>query len=334
MFGSRGRGGRRHRPDAEAEADEAAGAIAGRVWRGPYDLDDAPGDGIHRIDLGSLAVPVPAGVTVDVLPAVDAPPAVGVPLAADGLPVVGVLLAEREAVAVVTAGRAVLTIVAYAAPKSRGLWDDVRAGLAAAVPPAVAPAELAEVPADPAADASPGVPGAFAEVVGECGPELRLTVAVGEQPWQVRVLGFDGPRWFLRATLAAPVTAMAEADVLLAAVLRRVIVLRGTRAVPSGAALPLRRPAEHDDELLVGLLGLAGTEPAVDEQRTPAAATGEGARRDDVTGRVNALHDALDEALGRVRPTGTLALDARGLDFAPMRAPIAGLGDVRLIAWG
>lgn len=306
-------------------------------WRGPFDLDDAPSDGHRRVDLGSLAVPVPAGVTIDVLPADSA--------SADGGPAGGTS-GERGALAVVTAGRAVLTLAAYAAPKSHGLWDDVRAGLAASAPAVLAAA------------APPGVPGPVEEAIGDCGPELRLTIAVhpvavhpvadqsdadqsgaeqplperpvaeqadagqrAAEPWLVRVLGFDGPRWFLRATVAAPVEASDEADVLVAAVLRRVIVLRGTRAVPSGASLPLASRVDGADQQVIGLLGLSGTEPA-----------GDGAGRGD--GPRDALDDrALDDQLGRVRPTGAVVLDVRGHDWAALREPISGLSR-NLATWG
>jgi hypothetical protein len=59
----------------------------------------------------------------------------------------------------------------------------------------------------------------------------------------VRFIGVDGPRWFLRALLAGtpadPARAQRYEDVL-----RNVVVVRGSEALPVRDAVPLRLPKD------------------------------------------------------------------------------------------
>ena len=85
--------------DDEQFADETAYAAGG----GPYDESEAPDDGVERLDLGSVRVPVPEGAQLQV----EVDPAGPV-----------------RAVHLVTQfGR--LTVSAFAAPRSASLWPDV-----------------------------------------------------------------------------------------------------------------------------------------------------------------------------------------------------------------
>ena len=77
-------------------------------YAGPHDVDDAPDDGLTRLDLGSIRLPVPDGAQLQV--EMDQKKAV-------------------RAVHVVTP-MGQLTVNAYAAPKSGGLWREVSAELA------------------------------------------------------------------------------------------------------------------------------------------------------------------------------------------------------------
>ncbi|WP_236706285.1 DUF3710 domain-containing protein, partial [Frankia sp. ACN1ag] len=145
MFGRFGRN--RLGAAADARSDYPAGVPAGHrePTPGPYDLADAPNDRVRRLDLGSLIVPVPAGVAVDL----RADPGTG-----------------RGVAVEVSAGRAAMTLAAYAAPKSQGLWEGTRAELRAS------PAELL---ADLVPWMGPRTCGPVVETVGDCGAELRLT---------------------------------------------------------------------------------------------------------------------------------------------------------------
>ncbi|MEV6910475.1 DUF3710 domain-containing protein [Amycolatopsis sp. NPDC051071] len=71
---------------------------------GPFDIEDAPEDGIPRIDLGSVKVPVPDGSQVQV----EMDPESG------GVRAVHVVTEQGQ-----------ITVSGYAAPRSGGLWKDV-----------------------------------------------------------------------------------------------------------------------------------------------------------------------------------------------------------------
>jgi len=89
--------------------DESGDEYAGEgPLAGPYDEDEAPDDGVHRLDLGSVRLPLPpqAQVQVEMDPA-----------------------GPLRAVHVVTPnGR--FTVSAYAAPKSGELWPEISRELA------------------------------------------------------------------------------------------------------------------------------------------------------------------------------------------------------------
>jgi hypothetical protein len=170
---------------------------------GPFDEADAPEDEVGRIDLGALLVPVGAGLDLR-LELNEAQQVIGVTLAGpDGSMQLGV----------------------YAAPRTEGIWDDVRAELFESLK------EQKGVPKERTA-------GAF-------GVELAGTIpsdgGAGRLP--VRFIGVDGPRWFLRAMLVG-----AAADPSRSAryedVLRGVIVVRGTDPLPVRDSVPLRLPKD------------------------------------------------------------------------------------------
>jgi hypothetical protein len=108
LFGRRGRGAD---DDAAAEDeleydDHVEGSLVAEL--GPYDEEDAPDDELARLDLGSVRLPVPDGSQLQV----EMDPAGPV-----------------RAVHVVTPyGQ--ITVNAYAAPRSGGLWEEVCGELA------------------------------------------------------------------------------------------------------------------------------------------------------------------------------------------------------------
>jgi len=78
---------------------------------GPYDERDAPDDGLARIDLGALRVPVGPGI--DLRLEMD-----------DAQQVIAVTLATKD-------GHMQLGV--FAAPRNEGIWDDIRTEIAASV---------------------------------------------------------------------------------------------------------------------------------------------------------------------------------------------------------
>jgi hypothetical protein len=134
-------------------------------------------------------------------------------------------------VAVVLGGSAVL-LHAYAAPRTEGIWDEIRAEIAAGVTRQGGTAD---------------------EVPGPFGRELVVRVPVrsadGRTGHQAqRFVGVDGPRWFLRAVFQGPAVHDEAAAADLEAVVRDVVVVRGGEAMAPREVLPLRLPQAVADE--------------------------------------------------------------------------------------
>lgn len=200
MVFSRGRGRGRHARDEQAELDthEAAPTLEPPV--GPYDVTEAPA-GVRRLDLGSLQIPAIEGVEVRV----QANP--------DGV-IQQVVLANRGSA---------LQLGVFAAPRSEGIWDEVRA-------------EIAESLRRDGASVQ--------EATGEYGPELVAQVRTPEGHTHLRFVGVDGPRWMVRGLYQGPAAAQPEAAGALADVLHGLVVDRGQDAKPVREPLPLRLPRE------------------------------------------------------------------------------------------
>lgn len=215
MFGRRRmRGG--DDPRDELRDDEPWEAPdPGPGWeRGPYDVSEAPEDGLPRLDLGSVRVPVPEGARLQV--EVDK---VG--------PVRAVHLLTPH-------GQ--LTVAAFAAPRSRGLWAEVRSEIATKLR------------------------GEGARVSQPTGPWGREVFATTAQV-TMRFVGVDGPRWLVRGLGAGPAERADELAALLDEVLAGVVVDRGTEPMPVRSALPLRLP-EH----VAGQLKQAAEQQAAEQQ--------------------------------------------------------------------
>lgn len=192
------------------EVDEAP-AVRERP-QGPWDHADAPDDEVNRVDLGGLRIPVPADteVRVDVGP--------------DGQVVAATLVQ----------GENIMQVNVFAAPRSAGIWDEVRDEIVLAVREGGGVADEAD---------------------GPWGVELHAKVplegAQGLAP--ARFLGVDGPRWFLRALLTGPAATDPALAAPLEAALRDVVVDRGTEAMAVRNPIPLRLPKEVTEQATDGL---------------------------------------------------------------------------------
>jgi hypothetical protein len=188
--------GRHSAPDAPDEPDtedETESAV------GPYDLSEAP-SGVDRIDLGSLRIPAIDGVEVRVQAAQDGT-------------IQQVVLVH---------GDSALQLGVFAAPRSAGIWDEVRAELRGTL------------------TGAQGVQ----EVDGAYGTELRARVRTPEGPVDLRFLGVDGPRWMVQALFQGRAATDPEAAGPLVACLEGLVVDRGKEAMPVREALPLRLPRD------------------------------------------------------------------------------------------
>ena len=190
---------------AGAEIDEVlAAAVPGRP-QGPWDADDAPDDDRARLDLGAIHLPVPDGmeVRVDVQ---------------DNVVVAATVVSSNSA----------LQLHAFAAPRSSGIWTDVRR-------------EIAESLRSSGGQAD--------EVEGPFGAELRARIPAdtpGQGPTlqPARFIGVDGPRWFLRGLLTGPAATDPMQATGLEAVFRDTVVVRGPEAMAPRDVLPLRLPRD------------------------------------------------------------------------------------------
>ncbi|HEU4426403.1 MAG TPA: DUF3710 domain-containing protein [Pilimelia sp.] len=255
MIFSRGRGrsGRhaRDRQERRAEArhsasrhddvdpyggDEADAFSEAAVPVGPYDISEAP-EGVARLDLGSLKVPAIEGVEVRV----QADP--------DG--------AIQQIVLV--HGANALQLGVFAAPRSEGIWEDVRA-------------EIRQSLLDDGVVAQ--------EVAGEYGVELRARVSAPDGPTDIRFVGIDGPRWMVRGVYQGAAAVDPANAGPLAECLRGLVVDRGREAKPVREPLALRLPKEVAEQAAGATIetspaDLAGGGPApVDGTRINGAAPG------------------------------------------------------------
>ena len=133
---------------------------------------------------------------------------------------------------VIVDGEAAVAMIAVAAPRSSGLWDQTRAQIAAD---------------------TTRRGGTVQEAAGPFGTELRLVVPVttqdGKKAVQVsRVAGIDGPRWMLRATFLGTANTDATMFARLVKVVRNTVVVRGDRPMAPGDVIALTAPRQTGHE--------------------------------------------------------------------------------------
>jgi hypothetical protein len=137
-----------------------------------------------------------------------------------------------------------LELRAFAAPRSGGIWDEVRADMV----------EEAERRG-----------GTCRELDGEFGTELYMTVPVqtpdGQRGTQnSRVVGVDGPRWMLRGTFIGGSGIEADPDGLLETAFREVIVVRGSEPMAPRDAIAMHMPEEVRAQMQAAADGAAGSD--------------------------------------------------------------------------
>jgi hypothetical protein len=202
----------RHTRDERATEVLDEGAAAPALVRGPYDISEVD-DEVERLDLGSLHIPAVAEVEVRV----QADPQ-------------GVIQQV-----VLVHGDSALQLGVFAAPRSEGIWDEVRE-------------EIRQSLLRDGASAR--------EVDGEYGPELHAQVRTPDGVTNLRFVGVDGPRWMVRGVFQGPVATDPASSGPLAECLEGLVVDRGQEAKPVREPLPLRLPREIADQA-----GDAPTEP-------------------------------------------------------------------------
>jgi hypothetical protein len=171
---------------------------------GPWDVADVASRGT-RLDLGVLWVPVNEALTLRLDWEKKAGRLVAVNVARDG---------------------SNLRLQVFAAPKSSGVWNEIRTEMVEAIIAGGGSAAEAEGP--------------FGAEISAKLPATTRDGRTGKRA--VRFVGIDGPRWFLRAEFTGKAATNPQAAEPLEAVLRDVVVDRGTEAHPPRELLHLTMP--------------------------------------------------------------------------------------------
>jgi hypothetical protein len=204
------------------ERRAAAQAAAQLRANGPFDLSEV-GDTADLLDLGSLLVAPVEDMQLQLELNEE-----------NGEHVVGVTVLIADSA---------VQVQAFAAPRSEGIWDEVREEIASGITQQGGTADEAD---------------------GSFGRELLARVPnptpEGRTEFRpARFIGVDGPRWFLRAVFTGPAIDPEHAEPL-ERLVRSLVVVRGQDAMAPRELLPLKLPAMPGDEV--------ATETADDEAAT------------------------------------------------------------------
>lgn len=182
-------------------------SVVEAVPPGPYDATSVPTGGVSRVDLGSMQI---AGFTEMQLHFESDPSK------------------NRFVSIVATFQDAALRLQPLAAPRSGGLWEDMRAQISSSIA---------------------GAGGDVEEVEGLFGTELHGVVPAvtpdGEQVRQpVRLVGYEGPRWMLHGVFMGSASIDPRMAELFEDVFQQTVVVRGDQPMAPGDVLPITLPPE------------------------------------------------------------------------------------------
>ncbi|WP_420898181.1 DUF3710 domain-containing protein [Cryobacterium shii] len=121
-----------------------------------------------------------------------------------------------------------LQVQPFAAPRSSGLWNEIRDQIADQIGKQGGTTTLREGPFGP-------------ELVAEI--PVAAGLGTGETSRLARFIGVDGPRWFLRGVIAGEGAVNAEAASQIEDLFRSIVVVRGAAPMPPRDLIPLRMPA-------------------------------------------------------------------------------------------
>lgn len=188
----------------EEPLDNSKSAPADREEFGPFDFTEVPAMRPY-VDLGGLKIAPREGLQMRL--EVDE--------------------RQKRVVAVsIEYAESLLQVQAFAAPKSSGMWHQIRRDLTAQL-------------------SAQGAP--VSEEDGTLGPELLTATPVPEEQGggqrAARFIGVDGPRWILRGVVMGKAAVDAAAREQVIDLFREIVVVRGDLPMPPGDLLPLQVPA-------------------------------------------------------------------------------------------
>lgn len=185
------------------ETDDSAHEVKGT---GPFDVSDVPERG-GRVDLGAIWLPGVPGMELRM--EVDKK-------------------TQRITGVACAVGGSVLQVQAFAAPRSAGIWDEIRGEIAASV-------------------TAQG--GKVDDIPGPFGRELMARLPVKGSDGQAgirpaRFVGVDGPRWFLRGVLTGKAAIDPVQATTLESVFTGIVVVRDASPRPPRDLLALTLPGK------------------------------------------------------------------------------------------
>ena len=190
--------------EADAAARQAKSAPADRAQAGP--LDESEANAVRPyVDLGGVKIVPREGLQLR-------------------------LEVEEGSKRVVAVGLdyagSTLQVQPFAAPRSTGLWHEIRQQIVDQI----------------------GKQGGSTKLTtGPFGPELlaEIPAAAAGQPGTKRLarfIGVDGPRWFLRGVIAGEGATKPEAAAKIEELFRSIVVVRGMTPMPPRDLIPLHMP--------------------------------------------------------------------------------------------
>ncbi|UTX54598.1 DUF3710 domain-containing protein [Leucobacter aridicollis] len=190
---------------AEADVvDTTKSAPADRETAGPFDFSEVPTMRPY-VDLGGIKIAPREGLQMRL--EVDE-------------------RAKRVVAVSLEYADSLLQVQAFSAPKTSGMWNQIRRDLTSQLT-----AQGAKV----------------TEEEGALGAELVTATPVpadqGGGTRAARFIGVDGPRWVLRGILMGKAAVDTEARASVVELFREIVVVRGDLPMPPGDLLPLKVPA-------------------------------------------------------------------------------------------
>ena len=196
--------------DDEPEAPAPSPTDAFDRSAGPWDVSEVEStDGY--VDLGALRVPGREGMELRL--EIDE-------------------AAGRVTSATVQLEGSAVQVQVFAAPRTDGIWDEIREEIAAGITRQGGTADE--------------VPGTFGRELIARIPVRTADGRTGHQP--ARFAGIDGPRWFLRAVFHGLAVHEPEKAGVVEDVVRGLVVVRGAEAMAPRELLELRLPEQPADD--------------------------------------------------------------------------------------